>query len=393
MRPRPAFRLWHRWFGILGGAWLFLLAITGSAIAWYDEIDGLLNPDLRIAEISRGSPASIDDLVANARVALPGFEPSNILISREPDRNHWLLGRQTLADGSSRPVQVFADPGTGAFAGWRESGKVSLHRHQIPDLLYGLHTDLLMGEAGMIFVGLVSLAWLIDHFLSLPLAFPRLKTWLSAWCVGGHAGSLRQLWDRHRAGGVWLWPVSAVLALTGVTLSFPMESREIVQIVSPISDRLHYTLEQRAPPTNPIPLEAAIAAATDDRRLLHSLRLLPEVGLYAVRTFDERDVDNQDRLWTYVDMQTGRVTAERHDAGTSDGDAFFVWQYALHSGHAFGLVGRLIVTLAGIVTAYLCFTGYRLWWRRRRKKSGRKRREISTPLREQAPDTGKSGRD
>ncbi len=103
----------------------------------------------------------------------------------------------------------------------RESGTISLHRRYLPDWLYGLHTDLLVGEIGIIFVGLLSLVWLVDHFLPLPLAFPRLKGALSAFRVGGHAGSLRQLWDRHRASGLWFWPVTGMLALTGVTLSSP----------------------------------------------------------------------------------------------------------------------------------------------------------------------------
>lgn len=228
----------------------------------------------------------------------------------------------------------------------------------------------------MIFVGLVSLAWLLDHGLSLPLAFPRAKTWLAAWRIKGDAGSLRRLWDSHRAGGVWVWPATAVLALTGVTLSFPEESRAVIETVSPISDRLHYEMEERGAPAEPIGVDRAIDAAVvtgdGDRRSVHSVRFHPEVGQIAVRTFDMRDVDDQGRMWTYVDMATGRVTARRHDAGESAGDTFFVWQYALHSGHAFGTAGRLIVTLAGLVTAYLCFSGYRLWWRRRRRPGDRR---------------------
>lgn len=367
MRARPALRLWHRWFGILGGAWLILLAITGCAIAWYDELDGLLNPDLRHAPVTSGPPAAIDEVVANAERALPGFAPSNILLSQAPDRTHWLIGRQTLAGDGARPMQVFVAPGTGEVAGWRESGAISLHRHYLPDLLYGLHTDLLLGEIGVLIVGVVAIAWLFDHLVSLPLAFPRLRGALAAFRTGGHAGSLRRLWDRHRARGLWLWPVTAMLALTGATLTFPEESRHIVEPLSPISERLHYAMQERTAPADPIGIDDAIARVTPDRGEVHSVRPHPEIGLYAVRTFDDRDVDNQGRLWTYVDMATGAVVARRHDAGTSAGDTFFVWQYALHSGHAFGLFGRLLVTLAGLATIYLVVSGYRLWWKRRHR--------------------------
>jgi len=370
MRTRPAVRFWHRWFGIIGGAWLILLAITGCAIVWYDELDGLLNPDLRHTDIASSAPASIDAVVATAQAGLPGFEPGNILLSQAPDRTHWLIGRQSLGDGSFRPIQAFVDPGTGDLAGWRESGALSLHRHHLPDLLYGLHTDLLIGETGVLLIGLISLAWLLDHFFSLPLALPRLSGAWAAFRIGGSPGSLRRLWDKHRASGLWLWPVTAMLALTGATLSFPEESRAIVATVSPLSDRLHYAMEERRPPEDPIGIDAAIASATAERAAVHSVRLHPEIGLYAVRTFDRRDVDNQGRLWTYVDTETGAVTAQRHDVGESAGDAFFAWQYALHSGHAFGPFGRVLVTIGGLVTGYLCVSGYRLWWKRRRRNQG-----------------------
>ena len=43
---RRALRMWHRWFGLAAGLWLLLLAITGSAITYYEELDHALNGDL-----------------------------------------------------------------------------------------------------------------------------------------------------------------------------------------------------------------------------------------------------------------------------------------------------------------------------------------------------------
>ena len=44
MRTRPAL-LWHRWFGLLGGVWLLVIALTGSVLVFHEEIDHALNPD------------------------------------------------------------------------------------------------------------------------------------------------------------------------------------------------------------------------------------------------------------------------------------------------------------------------------------------------------------
>lgn len=364
-RWRPFARIWHRWFGILGGLWLLLLAVTGSAVTFYDELDSWLNPDLRTIPAAIGQHAPLDAAVANAEAALPGFAPNNILLPSHPRGTIWMLGRAPLGEGRPRPVQLFADPRDGRVLGWRESGKISLDRRHVMDVLYGLHVDLLAGAWMTWFFGLVSLAWLIDHLIALWLAVPRLAGWRAAFAVAGRPGSLRRLFDWHRAPGMWAWPATFVLGLTGVTLAWPEGSRGTMRLASPVSDRLHEHWPDRERPARPVGLEAAITAVTRDRASLHSVRILPDHAAYAVRTFDPRDRDDQGRLWTYVAMDDARILATRHDNGESAGDQFFAWQYPLHSGKAFGVAGRWIIFAAGLVTSALVITGWMLWLRRR----------------------------
>ncbi|MEO9600396.1 PepSY-associated TM helix domain-containing protein [Parasphingorhabdus sp.] len=364
MQRRTGLKLWHRWFGILIGGWLILLAITGMAIAWYDELDIALNPDLRQTEISHHTPVPLDMIVANAKAALPGLSVNNALLAPETGYTHWLIGRQALPDGSMRAMQVFVDPGSGTVEGWRESGALRFDRHHLLDLLYGLHTELLAHEVGATIVGIIGLFWLFDHFFALPLAFPNRQKWQDAFRIAGRKGGLRRLFDWHRAKGMWLWLLTFTIALTGVTLSFPNASRELVQPLSPISGRLHETMPETDDEIG-IGIDDAISRVTADISQVHSVRIFPAVGQYAVRTYDDRDPDNQGRLWTYISMKDGTITGNRHDIGESGGDLFFAWQYPLHSGHAAGIVGRLIVTLVGLMTLLLCYSGLRLVWRRR----------------------------
>lgn len=367
-RWRPFARVWHRWFGILGGLWLLLLAVTGSAITFYDELDSWLNPDLRSIPVAAEHHAPVDLAVVRAQAALPGFAPNNILMPSHPRGTIWMLGRAPIGEGRPRGVQIFADPRDGRTLGWRESGKLALDRQHIMDILYGLHVDLLAGEWMTWFFGLVSLAWLIDHLIALWLAVPLLAKWRSAFAVAGRPGSLRRLFDWHRAPGMWGWPVTFVLALTGVTLAWPGDSRVAVSIVSPVSERLHEHWPDVPPPERVIGLDRAIAAVTNDRADVHSLRILPDHAAYAVRTFDPRDPDYQGRLWTYVAMADARILGQRHDNGSSAGDVFFAWQYPLHSGQALGEPGRWIVFASGFLTSALVITGWMLWLRRRRSQ-------------------------
>ncbi|RAN35887.1 PepSY domain-containing protein [Hyphomonas pacifica] len=50
-RVRPLLGFWHRWFGLFAALWLALMAITGSAVVYYEELDSWLNPDLRQVEV------------------------------------------------------------------------------------------------------------------------------------------------------------------------------------------------------------------------------------------------------------------------------------------------------------------------------------------------------
>lgn len=365
-RPRHALKLWHRWFGLFAGLWLALLAATGIAITFYDELDSALNADWRSVPASRRA-APIDDAVAAAERALPGFAPNMIELPGHAGDSLWMIGRAPIA-GSPRPVQIFADPRDGSILGWRESGRIALDRRHAMDVLYGLHIDLLAGPWMTWFFGFVSLLWVIDHGVAAALSFPKGMPWLRAFRTGGRRGSLKRLFDSHRAWGLWLLPVTLVLAITGVTLSWPDDSRAVIGTLSPVTDRLHESMADGPEPQRRIGIDGAIArVAGDMRERVHSVRLFPDHGVYAVRTFDPRDRDDQGRLWHYVAMADGRITAIRHDNGVSAGDQFFAWQYPLHSGKAFGLTGRLLVLLGGAVTLWLCLSGVKLWWRRRRR--------------------------
>lgn len=368
MRRRAGLKLWHRWFGILIGGWLMLLAITGMAIAWYGELDRALNPDLRQAKIISGNSVSLNTVVASAEAALPNFSVSNALLAPEPGYTHWLIGRQILPNGDGRSMQVFVDPASGIVSGWRESGALRFDRHHFPDFLYGLHTELLADETGATIIGIIGVLWLLDHFFSLPLSFPNRQKWRDAFGMAGSKGSLRRLFDWHRAKGMWLWLLTFTITLTGVTLTFPNASRDLVQPLSPISGRLHENMPNADRTGTRIGIDKAISRVTSDISQVHSVRILPAVGQYAVRTYDDRDPDNQGRLWTYVSMYDGTISGKRHDIGESGGDLFFAWQYPLHSGHAAGFAGRIIVTLTGLMTLLLCYSGLRLTWRRRKNR-------------------------
>ncbi|AHE56402.1 PepSY-associated TM helix domain-containing protein [Sphingomonas sanxanigenens] len=353
-RARWGLRLWHRGFGIGAGLWLLLLALTGTAIAFYDELDRALVPELRTIPGEFTALPRVDLALATAQVRHPGFVPRHIDLPNRPRDSIMIIGSE-----NGQAAQLFSDPRDGAMLGLRSSGSFAFDRRHLMDTLYALHMDLLLGPTMAWVLGLVALLWAIDHVPAAILAIPRLARWWRALRVKPRGR--RALYDRHRAPGLWLMPVTLMLAVSGLCLSWQEETRAVVSLVSPVSERLHYDFPDAPVPSRPIGVDRALARVRGAGVWrVDSVQILPAKAVYAVRAFDERDLDGIGRRWIYVAMADGRILAERHDNGSSAGDAFFAWQYPLHSGKALGLAGRALICIAGLVTASLCLTGIAL---------------------------------
>ncbi|EKU74045.1 Uncharacterized iron-regulated membrane protein [Sphingobium sp. YR657] len=372
---RRVLRLWHRCFGIGAGLWLLLLAVTGCAITFYDELDRWLNPDWRhIAQPWTDAP-QLDAALANAARRLPAFTPRLIDLPDAPSHSILIVGSLARPGEGPRPAQLFADPRNGHVLGWREGGRLAFDRHHVMDTLYALHMDLMLGETMAWFLGLVALAWVLDHLPAIILAIPRLGKWRTAFQVQGRGFNLRRLFDLHRAPGVWAFPITLTLAITGLCLSWQEEMRSLVSLASPVSERLHYSLPPMSGASHAVPIDPILQQMGVQGRRIDMIQLLPHQGLYAFRAHDPRDLDGMGRLWLYVRQQDGRAAGARHDNGVSAGDHFFAWQYPLHSGKAFGLAGRIAIFCAGIATVLTAITGillfmFRVDGRRRSREKG-----------------------
>lgn len=353
---RKALRLWHRCFGIGAALWLLLLSLTGSAIVFYDELDRWLNPELRTIAAPLTDTPKVEAAIEAAGPRLPGFMPRFIDLPNTAHDSIMMVGSVSEPEGDERPAQLFADPRDGTVLGWRIGGTLAFDRHHLMDTLYALHMDLMLGPAMAWFFGLVALLWALDHVPAAMLAIPRITRWWTALRVKGRG--LRRVYDLHRAPGLWLFPVTLTLAITGLCLTWQEETRDVVGLVSPVSERLHYEFPDVIPPRHPISVDQALARVRRaGGREIDSVQLLPRKGIYAIRVFDDRDLDGIGRLWIYVTMIDGRIVTSRHDNGESGGDHFFAWQYPLHSGKAFGFASRLAILVGGLATAILCVTG------------------------------------
>lgn len=383
---RPWLVRLHRWFGLAAAVFLFIAGLTGAVISWDHELDAALNPALYEAR-SPGRPLPVAELVARIEAADPRVRVTYHPLAVEPGHTFsaFVQPRPDPATGAPHAVdynQVALDPVTGAVQGRRLWGAVSLERENLLPFLYKLHYSMHLPasadgvEWGIWLMGLLAIAWVLDTLVALWISFPGLAQWRRSFAFRWSAGGHRLLFDLHRSGGVWLFLLVLMVAVTSVSMNLQREvMRPVVGWFSTLTPSPFDSRTPRAPAPEPrVGREAVLARAMADARArgigepAGGLLLSPEFGVWGVGFFGPGQDHGDGGLgnaWLYYDTQTGEPAGAVVPGTGSAGDLFMQSMFPLHSGRLIGLPGRVLMSLLGLVIAGFSATGVWLWWRKR----------------------------
>ena len=214
----------HRWLGIAFAAFMVPAALTGSVLVWRTSIDQWLNPSLFTVPSSGQKLLGESDLADRLIQQAPGVRVRWIEMPEAAGRSAIAsVSRWPHAEGSASINEVFMDPTTAAVLGIRSTINPGFNRRELVAWIRRFHYTLMLRRTGMLFMGAVALAWLLENLvgmlLTLPRPWTRLGRWGPAWRIRGSHFNF----DLHRAGGLWLSPVLLVLALSSVYLNLAHE--------------------------------------------------------------------------------------------------------------------------------------------------------------------------
>lgn len=367
-RRRSAWLRLHRWLGLAFGLPFVLLGLTGSLLVFYTEIDGLIEPALRVS----GPPPAVQSwqsVLEALERAHPGRD-RGWRIELPPDAQGLVTARYlrpTETEGEHfAPLLVSLNPQTGEVLANRYWGRFAA------TWVYDLHFSLLAGDTGVTLVGLLGLLFTLSLCAGLLLWWPRRGHWRAALRINLRGSPQRRHYDLHKALGLGSVPVLLVLALTGVALALP-------EWVDPVLNRMGRPLPTpvvaaaRDPARPLIGLDAALASV--QRRWPEGVPRwvdTPPAGsaVYRVRLWLPGDPSRRfPRSLAWVDGRDGRVMAWRDAREQSAGDTVRAWLHPLHNGEAFGLTGRVLACVTGLVPLGLALTG---WWRWRDRRQARR---------------------
>ena len=400
---RRAISLLHRWLGLFTAVFLAIAGLTGAVISWDHELDELLNPRFYHAQSARPQAVASEralELADQVERKDPRLRVTYLPLSAEPEHTLQLFVGPRFDEASAKPYelgfnQLALDPKDAEVQGQRMWGDVSLKREHLLPFLYRLHYSMHLPEAfgidtGLLFMGIVAIVWALDCFFALWLSFPSRKVWRKSFAFRFREGPTKLNFDLHRSGGVWVWGVLLMLAVTAVSMNLRSQvMRPIVSLFSTLSESpfdkqpaSEGKIEPGIDRAGILTIARKAAAQRGIEAPAGALFYSPDYSVYGVGFF-RPGFDHGDgglgNPWLYFDARDGKAVGSEIPGTGSAGDIFMQAQFPLHSGRIFGLAGRIFISLMGLVVAMLSVTGIVIWAKKRSARARKEQRAQAAP--------------
>ncbi len=338
-------RLWlvHQWAGLIAGALLFLLCLTGVALVFRDEIDTALTPGRRVAVGSR--KALLSEILQVAGPAAMG-----VVIPARADSAYtvYVGGRE-----------VFIDPYEARVTGTREGPGMLETIRQLHIRLY------FFGWKGRVFVGFLGLTLLLSAITGALIYFPFMR---GVFAQGFRWWQMREglkpgVSDSHKLIGISSVLFMTVLGTTGALLGLEALTRYAPEMEKALHPRPE--VKSRWKDLSRISADQAVDAA---RVALPGLRptslILPSKGSghYTIYGNAGSSLIRNAASFVCVDAYSGQALqiydAREANAGVRAYDAV----EPLHFGDFGSLPLKLIYAAFGLAVCGLPVTGILLWY-------------------------------
>ncbi|NLV52030.1 MAG: PepSY domain-containing protein [Bacteroidales bacterium] len=368
---RKIIRATHLWLGLVSGLVIVIMAITGAAYAFANEIGAMGNEPITPSVGSEPlSPREIKEKMLPVLREMEATEEVTILgVTYYPAPQASSI---TFTSANTTYGHVNVNPYTGTFVG------TSAGQRFFQFMLAGHRSLWLPREIGGPIIAWSMVIFLIELLTGFILWFPRKwskKILRQRLSVKWNGGFRRVIYDLHNSvGGLALIPL-ILIVFTGLTWSFPSFSRGYYTLLTG-KDYHEWNM-----PTS-ITEGADLSMADDDAMWQKVLESHPDFSRESLR-FDFPPYDNgvytvvHNPLpgrhysnvyhfydpYTLTELQGGGVYGLKD---INQGDLIFRMSYDIHSGAIAGLFGKFLAFLLSLIAASLPITGIMLWLKKKK---------------------------
>jgi uncharacterized iron-regulated membrane protein len=268
------------------------------------------------------------------------------------------------------------DPANLTVTGERNWGQIGLSRPLLMPTVFHIHRYLVAGEIGKIIVAITGVSLVLTVLTGVILWWPRmLRSAIWHAVTVRHGGSWpRFSFQLHRAGGLFAAPVLLVSAVSGIHFNMPQWVTPVVNVFAPVTPTTKVTnhrIEAGDGTTVAVAVAAAQAWYPDGR--------VSRVAI-PVKTGQPFEI----RVRQSAELRKGpgatRISIDAGDASVlrvidpqlaASGDKVLSWLFPMHTGEAFGLAGRIFISLFGFIPLAFFATGLVIWIKLRKCRVSR----------------------
>ena len=338
----------HLYGALFVGVFIVIVGVTGSIMAFEEDIDHLLNPRLfRVQPQGQMLPPSA--LFAAAAKIAPG---KKIGYLRLPQSDH---------ESAVFPMQgksAFLNPYTGELLGTREGNTVLSNIHQ-------LHMRLLMGKSGGNVVSSVTGVLIFLVLTGVYLWWP-LKRSTIKW---KNASALRRNFDLHNVTGIYSAAFLVVLGVTGIVIHFDGELETWLHEKNGTAKIGKNTPSVVQKGATPITVDRAVEIAKQEMPGTQALSVSSPAnpkGSYLIALRYPEDLTAGGRSWANVDQFSGKVVNFQNSRTVASGTKTIIIDRALHTGDILGYFSKVLMSLSSMFLVIQAITGYFMWWKKLR---------------------------
>ncbi|MFO1126647.1 MAG: PepSY-associated TM helix domain-containing protein [Methylocystis sp.] len=358
----------HRWIGLFLGAIIVLVGLSGSILSYRQDIDEFLNASMMRVDVPVNPVyRPLNEIFAAAKEVIPPGAPvERLRMPRHPGAAAVVTYATDGEDLDTYFWEVFVDPYSAKVKGQR----VYLHgddqlSQPFIRILVAFHWTLLLGFTNAYILGSIGIAVFFSVLIGLYLWRPLNGNWRQGLEIKWGATPARVAFDIHRTVGAYYAAIFLVMLATGVGMIFKPATRSAVTLFSQVRPDPVFGKSTPIPGKASIDIEEAVAAANSvfpDGKL-HWI-LLPS-GPDAVYVVGKRDFGEPNKTITFrnvgVDQYSGQIRHVQDRNSYTAGEKFMEWQFPLHSGEAFGELGRPFILLIGLGPLILYVSGFLRW--------------------------------
>ncbi|WP_449400164.1 PepSY-associated TM helix domain-containing protein [Chryseobacterium wanjuense] len=389
-KKKPSFtKKWsaklHLWFGLSIGFIVFIVAATGTMYVFKDEIQGVLRKDAVYVkgETITEKPLSIDVLREKVSLEINEKYPiSSVEIPLDKNKSYEFLYYEkdkkawNYFDEVKINKLIYVNQYNGQILG------VYNEKYDLFPILKAIHWSLLLkSDWGKYVVGIPVILFIIMLITGIILWWPKNKKtgkgrfWFNWKNVKTWK---RKNYDLHRILGFYASFVALLLSLSGIYFAYPW-IKNIFNITLSGSFELPKEKEIKSPDSLSLKNNLVFDLTAQETRKLYagssSFRIPlngknkkgKELKNIPVTVYGE-DGKFAIRHQVVFDKYSGKLLSNKPHQELNNAEKYANANYDIHTGSYFGLVGKIIWFLAGLICTSLPVTGFLVWLGKKKKK-------------------------